>query len=261
VRDLIIGVDCATQPKRTGLARAERTQDRYTVTELMVCDGDRHPAEIVVDWLGDAESALLALDAPLGWPVSLGRGLARHAAGEPIPIPGELLFRRSTDRVVAQQTGKTPLEIGADRIARTAHAALLFLDRLRIALDEPIPLAWQIPLGNRVEAIEVYPAATLLVRGASLRGYKKAEAFLERSRLLDSMAPSCEFEAVKDAAIENHDCLDALACVVAGHDFLQGEVVEPVEPDVARREGWIWFRKPGSLGGEIPRERESRASQ
>jgi hypothetical protein len=152
-----------------------------------------------------------------------------------------------TDREVARQVGKLPLEVGADRIARTAHAALLFLDHLRAFLDEPIPLAWGVPLRNRIEAIEVYPAATLLVRGGSLRGYKKAEAYPERAELLECLAPSCDFEAVRAAALERHDCLDALACVVAGLDFLLGKAVKPREPDVARREGWIWFREPGSF--------------
>lgn len=243
--DSIVGIDCATQPKKMGLARAVRGKDRYRVVELMVCDGDRHPVEIVADWLGQEATALLAMDAPLGWPVSFGRELARHAAGQPILVPGELLFRRLTDRVVARRTGKTPLDVGADRIARTAHSALLFLDDLRKALDEAIPLAWETPLQRRIEAIEVYPAATMLARGGSLRGYKKPESVGERARLLEALAASCDCDAVKDAALQSHDCLDAVACVVAGLDFLEGTAVGPGEPDVARREGWIWFREPG----------------
>lgn len=248
----IIGIDCATQPNRTGLARAVLTQDRYEVVELMVCDGDRHPVAIVADWLGRDATALLALDAPLGWPASLGRALATHTAGEPIVAPGELLFRRITDRVVAERTGKTPLEVGADRIARTAHAALLFLHHLRQELDEPIPLAWQLPLQERVEAIEVYPAATLLARGASLRGYKRPEAVEERARLLQALGASCHCDRVRDVAIGNHDCLDAVACVAAGVDFLEGAAVRPGPSDVVRREGWIWFRErtPASADSE-----------
>lgn len=244
---LIIGVDCATKPSRTGLARAEHGHGGWKVTDLRVCDGDQHPVELVVDWLQDSESALLALDAPLGWPAGLGRALGRHSAGEPVMVPGHLLFRRLTDRVVAEQTGKTPLDVGADRIARTAHSALLFLDHVRMATAEPIPLAWDIPLQARVEAIEVYPAATMLVRGGSLRGYKKPKAESARTALLEILTPVCDFEGVKEAAVENHDCLDALACVVAGIDFLEGKAVGPKEPDIARREGWIWFREPGRV--------------
>jgi hypothetical protein len=148
----------------------------------MVCDGDQHPVEIVVGWLQDADSALLALDAPLGWPA---------------------------------------------------------------ATAEPIPLAWDIPLRERVEAIEVYPAATMLVRGGSLRGYKKPGAESARTALLDTLAPACDFQGVMEAAVRNHDCLDALACVVAGIDFLEGNAVGPRDLDIPRREGWIWFREPG----------------
>jgi len=240
----IIGIDCATQPKKMGLARAVHGHGRYAIIELMVCDGDRHPVEIVADWIREEESALLALDAPLGWPAALGRELEAHAAGDPVMVPGELLFRRLTDRVVAERTGKIPLEVGADRIARTAHAALLFLHHLRKELNEPIPLAWESRLHKRVEAIEVYPAATMLARGGSLLGYKKPAAIRERTRLLDALGASCECDTVRDVALGSHDCLDAVACVVAGVDFLEGAVVGPGAPDVARREGWIWFRAP-----------------
>lgn len=242
--DSIIGIDCATQPKKIGLARAVRERDQCRVAELFVGDGDRSPLDIVAGWLKDGGTALIAMDSPLGWPTSLGRKLAKHVAGDAIPVPSELLFRRLTDRVVARRTGKTPLDVGADRIARTAHSALLFLDHLRRALDEPIPLAWGTPLRNRVEVIEVYPAATILARGGSLRGYKKADAKVERARILEALASSCDYDAVREAATRSHDCLDALVCVVAGLDFLQGAAVSPEEPEVARREGWIWFHDP-----------------
>lgn len=65
--------------------------------------------------------------------------------------------------------------------------------------------------------------------------------------LLDTLASACDFEAVRESAIGNHDCLDALACVVAGMDFLEGKAVRPRQLDVAHREGWIWFREPGRV--------------
>jgi len=42
----------------------------------------------------------------------------------------------------------------------------------------------------------------------------------------------------------NGDALDAALCVLAGVDFLRGEVLEPIEIPVVKREGWIWVRKP-----------------
>jgi len=44
---------------------------------------------------------------------------------------------------------------------------------------------------------------------------------------------------------KNDDALDAAICVLAGADFLRGEAAEPPDIETARKEGWIWFRKPG----------------
>ena len=43
--------------------------------------------------------------------------------------------------VVRDRIGKQSLDVGADRIARTAHAALQLLHELRGRLGKPIPLA------------------------------------------------------------------------------------------------------------------------
>lgn len=242
--DSIIGIDCATQPRNVGLARAVRYNGSFRVTDLIAGSKAPLPIEVVLDWLGDDGTALLALDAPLGWPSSMQRELAEHVAGEPIAVPSELLFRRFTDRVVADRVGKTPLDVGADRIARTAHWALLFLDHIRAGLKEPVPLAWDVPLARRVEAIEVYPAATLLSRSGSLTGYKRPGGVKERARLFETVSEDIRCESVRDVAVASAHCLDALACVLAGLDFLTGVAVAPPERDVARREGWIWFKEP-----------------
>ena len=40
--------------------------------------------------------------------------------------------------------------------------------------------------------------------------------------------------------------LDAVLCLVAALDYVNGEVVQPpsAELDRVRQEGWIWFRPP-----------------
>jgi hypothetical protein len=48
------------------------------------------------------------------------------------------MFRRMTDRAIHKNVGRTPLDVGADWIARTAHAALRFLAELRRALPRPV---------------------------------------------------------------------------------------------------------------------------
>lgn len=240
---LIVGIDFATKPKNVGMARAERHGASYIVTDVVLGASSRYPQPVVIEWLSGQVNALLAIDAPLGWPTALSRELARHRAGQAVEVPSELLFRRWTDRVVADRTGKTPLDVGADRIARTAHGALLFLADIRRGLGEPLPLAWRMPLRERVEVIEVYPAATLLARGASLRHYKKSDGHEVRRQILELLQKSCECDAVRDAAIDSDHCLDAIACVVAGIDFVDGTTVAPNAPDIAEREGWIWFRE------------------
>jgi hypothetical protein len=84
----------------------------------------------------------------------LVNSLANHRAGAELGVKAHDLFRRATDRFIRQHFGKQSLDVGADRIARTAHSALVLLGILRRRLGEPIPLAWD-PNIREVSAIEV----------------------------------------------------------------------------------------------------------
>lgn len=241
----IIGVDCATDPKRTGLALARFTPHRTVVEQ--VCLGSSHtpPAGQIVDWLdGQAGPALLAFDAPLGWPAPLADALARHQAGGRLPTDANTLFRRETDRFVKERIGKRPLDVGADLIARTAHAALALLEEIRHQLDRPIPLA-QHPSVHGVQAIEVYPAATLIVHKVETRGYKRADGLAARRAITTALGRHLQLPKDTTLMLEHHDVLDAVGCVLAGQDFLLGEALPPENEPRAIREGWIWVRTPG----------------
>jgi len=49
----------------------------------------------------------------------------------------------------------------------------------------------------------------------------------------------------KPALLANPDVLDAAVCVLAALDFLAGNSMPPVVGDhLARKEGWIWVKKP-----------------
>ena len=228
----IIGIDCATQPEKTGLALA-RWDGGPVVLQEIAC-GSRHdrPAGIVAHWLQGVERALLALDAPLGWPLALGRELTRHAAGQPVDADPADLFRRHTDRVIERLLGKRPLEVGADRIARTAHAALQLLAAVSAETGRPIPLVWGAGAFESLGAIEVYPAATRLARGVLNRPGALAGLegeFAAGLGFLEAASP---------------DARDAVVCTLAGADFLAGRAVAPDDLALARREGWIWVRRP-----------------
>ena len=243
--EVIVGVDCATVHTKVGVALAERVDGRWHLKEV-AAGAKIHPFDQIEAWLGEGHDSLLfALDAPLGWPRGLSESLLHHQAGQPLSIGPDFLFRRETDRFVQHLTGKRALDVGADRIARTAQWALLFLSIVRQSLQEPVPLAWGTPLGSRAAAIEVYPAATLLSHGCSLQDYKKkAEGRAARNRIYAILEEKLVCDPKCITAVDNADAIDAIACVLAGIDFLDGKAVPPIDLPLAQQEGWIWVRPP-----------------
>src|SRR5437899_710638 len=125
MRVTLIGIDCATVDAKVGLALGWYDGDRARVETALLCSRKKSAVATVAGWLRSAGTpALLAIDAPLGWPAPLAIALAKHRAGETIDVEPHAMFRRATDRAISDEVGKTPLDVGADRIARTAHRAL-----------------------------------------------------------------------------------------------------------------------------------------
>lgn len=258
---LIFGIDCATKGGKAGMVVAEwngrekikilsvhepRSRNATLTEEL-----ERPILEEIAKHRGLA--VLFALDAPLGWPSELGPALTSHQAGRNFTRPGQqegddTFFRRLTDRRVAEN-GKTPLDVGADRIARTALAALRLLEALR--KSHRIELAWQPGyVREGAAAIEVYPAATLRALGESLpatRNYKQAteEGARVRAALLRHIEPEFEgLEPHREKLVASDHAFDALICVLAAKHFLAGEAMPPSAEDakIAHKEGWIWVK-------------------
>lgn len=237
----IIGIDCATDPQRVGIALARHEAGRCAVAAVELGTSHDVLVERIGGWLlSDRSAGLLALDAPLGWPAPLGPALATHAAGQPVDEPPDRLFRTETDRFVRSRIGKRPLEVGADRIARTAHAALGLLADAREQTGAPIPLAWT-PRLERFAAIEVYPAATLTAHGLRASGYKSPGDEARRAEILRGLGERLEIPSdLRELPTSNADALDAIVCVLAASDFAKGRAAAPSDPEQARREGWIW---------------------
>lgn len=205
----------------------------------------RRPVDVIGGWLSAAEGpVILAIDAPLGWPVALGATLAGHSAGEGIDVPANEMFRRTSDRFIKTTFGKTPLDVGADRIARTAHSALELLEDIRRRTGLPVPLAWSPGELAPVSAIEVYPAATLLACGWRSDGYKdKDESNVAARRdIIAALGTVVDLPTDVSLLERSADALDAAVCVLAGKDFLESRALPPLDQDLARREGWIWVR-------------------
>lgn len=203
-------------------------------------------AGTIASWIASDKPTLVALDAPMSWPASLGKSLYTHKAGEHIATESDMLFSRVTDKIVRENTRKKPLEIGADRIARAARSALNLLNELRALSGHSIPLQTAIPVMNdRICAIEVYPAATLIVKGY-MQPYKKKEQVQARRSILNSLETQIHFSVNSDLMEDNDDALDAVICVLAGVDFLRKNVIVPDQSEIqfAEKEGWIWVQSP-----------------
>ena len=241
----IIGVDCAVDPARIGIAVAENVGGTVVVEHVQV--GDPDPAASIARFISKRDLALLAMDAPLGWPAAMGTALNQHLATDYIPIEANRLFRRETDLFVKRAIGKQPLDVGADRIARTALTALALLHDVRVKTGQPIPMAWTPHEVAGARCIEVYPGASLEAHGLSSRGYKgnKARHREVRQGLIQALGPKLQLEdSALHAAEGSDDALDAALCCLAGSDFLGDAAFEPQDVEAAKKEGWIWVKRP-----------------
>jgi hypothetical protein len=246
---LIIGVDCATVDEKIGLAFADYHRARVSIRDATLCTREGSAVATVAGWLKCCGGrVLLTMDAPLGWPEPLARTLAVHRAGERLGAPPNEMFRRETDRFIQKELSKTPLDVGADRIARTAHAALQLLDDVRRQTGFAIPLAWN-PEFPGVSAIEVYPAATLVAHGCRSTGYKRPEHVEERRQIIASIASALDINKYCALFERSADALDAAVCVLSGKDFLESRAMSPRDHALAEREGWIWAA-PRQKGGQ-----------
>lgn len=238
----VFGIGGAAEPGRTGLAVADVAGDEILLWEAL--RGSRVPSvpSYIAQKAQGARRVLLALDAPLGWPLSLGTALQDHAAGAPVQVlPDDFFFRR-TDRDLRGRVGRRSGGADAAFPARTAHAALEMLDAARRKLGQAVPLAWEPSFPERAAAIEVCPAATLLAHGLPAEGYRGDEGRAARGRLARDLERRMDVRGELGAAEQNAEVLDAVVCVLAAADFLAGRAAAPDGPSagVARKEGWIW---------------------
>lgn len=240
----IIGVDCASQDRKCGLALGYIEDGRVHVSEVLTKQPKIVP--ILLEWIRAHSPVLIAIDAPLGWPRPLGPALASHKAGAAITHGADELFHRATDRFVRERTGKRPMEVGADKIARAALRAVNLIQELRDGTALDVPLAWAPGRLTQPSAIEVYPALTLRSRNVPDVGYKgtKPEASLQRERIAERLEAYVALEDFEASVVASDDALDATLCLLAAADFLSGHVEHPTHLEQAQHEGWIWFQAP-----------------
>ncbi|SHK22204.1 DUF429 domain-containing protein [Tepidibacter formicigenes] len=238
----VVGIDCATDPKKVGLSLGMYIDGEINLLRARLGTKESSLAKTIYDWIDKEEKVLLAIDAPLGWPVNLGKHLENHNAGESIDVDSNSLFRRETDKFIKRKIGKQSLDVGADRIARTAHAALKILHELRRLTGENISLAWSNKTNTRISAIEVYPAATLECYNIVSSGYKDKNKILIRKKIINELGKHLNFTDSIALLEENADILDSTICLLAAKDFIEGNVYYPEDIEVAKKESWIWVK-------------------
>lgn len=281
----IIGIDCAADPKNIAVAFADKRGDTLSIQDVELGKGGAEDRSHRLQALAEkvrcriSGPTLLALDAPLGWPASMGDNLKEHHAGllEGLPEAADDLFQRQTDQFVACRTGKTPLEVGANLIARVTHTALRLLKCVVSGRSERRPLSGRCHMTQGVNTIEVYPALAgpKFLRSESdtgaidwdevasdLKAMKAVESKSSEEKPFVPWPQACEKledslsggglslrlgERVKgkqeSTRLRDHG-LDAILCAWIGTRFLAGHCEEPpdgIREDILAREGWIWF--------------------
>lgn len=236
----ILGIDAAVDPRNTGLAIARHAEGRWRLDYAAVGQRKSPLGEQICAELDPTMPVLLAIDAPLGWPTELTSALADHRAGE--PLRADHLFNRETDRFVREQTGLKPLDIGAERIARTAVAALELVADLRSLLGQPLPLLESNANSASGGLIEAYPAATLKQHGQPHRGYKRTESKALREEIADYLSQSIDLQKYSAEIAASDHVLDAVLCTLTAMDFLGSLCSSPTPAGGWSDEGWIWFR-------------------
>ena len=267
---LIIGIDCATQNKNVGVAIGRCASHEglgSVLVEEFFLANDKNVKKslvrhLVSNYIAGHKRVLLALDAPLGWPDAMRTELGAHTAGRPLATGRQRMFSRLTDRFVQRRTGKKPLDVGANLIAKTAHWALKLLERIRDATGEEIPLLWDQGQVCGVAAIEVYPALALSALAPANQdrrtfgaGYRrKGEPGCGPRRDIWDQLKHGRIGGLCDEPPETDDEIDAVLCVHVAHQFLWGACVPRpahLPADAVRREGWIWFPRDSCLPADV----------
>ncbi|MFM8353132.1 MAG: DUF429 domain-containing protein [Actinomycetales bacterium] len=234
-----VGIDLAAQPSRTAMAVVEWHAHCATVTELIRPAGDDQILAAV------HECDCAGFDVPLGWPALFASFIADQRDDRQLPLADADAWRdlayRQTDRIVAQEFGKTPLSVSTDRIALAAIRGATLQARLRDA-------GVDVSRDGSGRILETYPAVALMRWGITVEGpYKgtdRARSAANLTRLVDVLmeaAPWLKLGPYEGLCRSNDDAFDAVICALIARAHQRGQCTRPTpeQQDLARIEGWI----------------------
>lgn len=238
---LFTGIDLAAQSQNTGLAVVRRRDGGLTVEAAAVGATD----DDVIDAIHAADGT--GVDVPLGWPQDFVELVQQHAAATlPAPATTDSAWRRTlamrtTDTVIQQRTGLTPLSVSANLIAYPAFRWAGLEARLR-------DLGVDVSRDGSGAVAEVYPAAALYRWGLPHRGYKGPKNSHVRQQIIETfprMFPRFQWQGFEELAITDDNVLDAVIAALVAQQIAAGycEAPEAEHVDIAGVEGWIWIPK------------------
>jgi hypothetical protein len=234
-----LGIDLASDPKKTGVCTVRWQDGRAAVDKLFVgADDDQ--------LLGLHErSDATGIDSPFGWPVpfeELVREVGRWRTETWSNEKRDVLRFRLTDFRVRELTGRWPLSVSSDLIAVAAMRCVGLLGRMGVR-----------DRSGDGRVFETYPAAGLHAWGLPSRGYKKEKGGELRAEIwakLAHRAPWLDVTAEQsDLIVARDDALDALVAALIARAAKIGLTVQPSEHERERAEteGWIHVPIEGSL--------------
>ena len=238
---ICLGIDLASRPRDTAACVLRFSGGEAHIQTLAKNLDDDDLLDLA------AETDVIAIDAPFGWPEEFVELVTAHHAGRPCApdwedadVRRELRLRR-TDRWVWARgfSGRPPLSVSTDLIAMPALRCTGLLGRLGVT-DRT---------GGRV--VEAYPAAALAVWTGVSGGYKGKSGASRRAELAAALEAEAPWLTVPPEAVEDDDNLDAMVTALIGRAHALGRT-HPVPDQYQRealREGWIAVPREDTLAG------------
>lgn len=234
-----LGIDLASDPKRTGIAWLRDEGEKVVVEDVQVGADDDTIVSAV------KTSRKTGVDVPFGWPRTFVELLEAHRTANLSPPPStgpdwkrQVLYR-ATDLEVRRRVGKNPLSVASDKIAYPAIRWAGIAARLR-EQGAPVP-----PDGHGI-ACEVYPGAALAAWQLAGHRYKGTKGAASRPVLVEQLSarlPWLDWAGHRDACVDDDNALDAVISALVTRDVDRGLATSPPPElaDLAAEEGWIWL--------------------
>ena len=239
---LTLGVDLASQPKRTATCLICWDRKPAVVTSFSACATDCD----LLDLFGRADK--IGIDAPFGWPARFVRAIHGNSTSTDWPTVDICQLRfRTTDQVVRKKLKRWPLSVSSGWIAMPAMRVARLL-AIAAANGEAVDRS------GSGRFVETYPAVALSVWGFPSQGYKRKKGAKVRDQLVGDLAEktSSVLTLTKEhlsQCSDSDDALDALVAALIARTAAVG-CCEPIpykHRDLAAEEGWIALPRPESL--------------